>query len=353
MKTVEQSDLSHFQLEGTWTLSSGKPVHFVALKQTRDSVMDMANVYLNIEDVRPSVQGDFEEDTREGLHINIIDLVMEHPTCEVVHDLFRYFLSNTSPGDTVRVPGPRHRGRLKTCTDLKQEAKGCPLVPPGPHELLTDGVCKEGSENQSQHKAESSDLNTIECTSCPLKFGNKRELLNHVKSEHRTRNRTHFKCDKCQRTFSSNKTKLAHLREAHRDSRPKTKVEPRPASLMCPTCGEKKNSEYNLSQHIKKFHENAFPEPVVCHLCTETKQLRNRKYHTPYSFELHMRQIHRFVNFLLLNSELDGGCLSLFCFLCFWLQRVQRTGDCNMTFLNHTPYKLAPFTAAVTCLKIG
>ena len=170
--------------------------------------------------------------------------------------------------------------------------------------------------DKSQHKAESSDLNTIECTSCPLKFGNKRELLNHVKSEHRTRNRTHFKCDKCQRTFSSNKTKLAHLREAHRDARPKPKVEPKPASLMCPTCGEKKNSEYNLSQHIKKFHENAFPEPVVCHLCTETKQLRNRKYHTPYSFELHMRQIHRFVKFLL-HSEPCAGCLSLFCFLCF------------------------------------
>ena len=38
---------------------------------------------------------------------------------------------------------------------------------------------------------------------------------------------------------------------------------------------------------------DAFPEPIVCNLCTEIKQLRNRKYHTPYSFQLHMRQIHR------------------------------------------------------------
>lgn len=312
----DSEESSHFQLEGTWTLSSGKRVHFVALKQTRDSVMDMSNVYLSVEDVRASVQGDLELDEGVGLHINIIDLVLEYPTSEIACDLFRYFLSNTDPGDTVRVPGPCQRGRLKLSPHLKQEAKANPLITTGPRELLTDGTCKEGSVDKSQHKAESSDLNTIECTSCPLKFGNKRELLNHVKSEHRTRNRTHFKCDKCQRTFSSNKTKLAHLREAHRDARPKPKVEPKPASLMCPTCGEKKNSEYNLSQHIKKFHENAFPEPVVCHLCTETKQLRNRKYHTPYSFELHMRQIHRFVKFLL-HSEPCAGCLSLFCFLCF------------------------------------
>jgi len=38
--------------------------------------------------------------------------------------------------------------------------------------------------------------------------------------------------------------------------------------------------------------EDAFPEPIVCQLCADTKQLRNRKYHTPYSFELHMKQIH-------------------------------------------------------------
>ena len=307
MKTGD-SDPTHFQLEGSWTLSSGKPVHFVALKESPDSVMDMANVYLNVEDVRTFVKGDFEEDARVDLYINIIDLVLEYPTSDVVRDLFRYFLSNIRHGDTIQVPGAGQRGRLKSCPQFKQEASD-------EANLLPDETCKEGSEDKSQHKAESSDLNTIECTSRPLKFGNKRELLNHVKSEHRTRNRTHFKCDKCQRTFSSNKMKLAHRREAHGGgvARLKPQVEPKPASLMCPTCGEKKNSEYNLSQHIKKFHENAFPEPIVCHLCTETKQLRNRKYHTPYSFELHMRQIHRFVKFLL-NSEPDAGWLSLFCF---------------------------------------
>ena len=321
MKSVDllsdAEDTTHFQLEGSWTLSSGKPVHFVALKPSPDSVMNMANVYLNVEDVRTFVKDDIEEDARVDLYINIIDLVLEYPTSDVVGELFRYFLSNISHGETIQVPGTGQRGRLKLCPQFKQEAsdeaKVIPNIRSGPHVLLTDGTCKESSEDKSQHKAESSDLNTIECTSRPLKFGNKRELLNHVKSEHRTRNRTHFKCDKCQRTFSSNKMKLAHLREAHGEAGPKPQVEPRPASLMCPTCGEKKNSEYNLSQHIKKFHENAFPEPIVCHLCTETKQLRNRKYHTPYSFELHMRQIHRFVKFLL-NSEPDAGCLSLFCF---------------------------------------
>ena len=44
--------------------------------------------------------------------------------------------------------------------------------------LLTDETCEEGSVSKSEHKAaipspESSALNTIECSSCPLKFGNK------------------------------------------------------------------------------------------------------------------------------------------------------------------------------------
>jgi hypothetical protein len=35
-------------------------------------------------------------------------------------------------------------------------------------------------------------------------------------------------------------------------------------------------SEHNLAQHMKKFHENAFSEPITCQYCTEIKQLRNR-----------------------------------------------------------------------------
>ena len=101
-----------------------------------------------------------------------------------------------------------------------------------------------------------------------------------------------LKCGQCDKTFSSKKTKYAHMRGIHGISSKNIKKE-KPAVSMCPICGEKKKSEHNLGQHIKKFHENAFSEPIVCHLCTEIKQLRNRKYHTPYSYELHMRQIHR------------------------------------------------------------
>ncbi len=43
-----------------------------------------------------------------------------------------------------------------------------------------------------------------------------------------------------------------------------------------------KQTEHNLGQHMKKFHENAFPEPISCQYCTEIKQLRNR-YQSPSS----------------------------------------------------------------------
>ena len=42
----------------------------------------------------------------------------------------------------------------------------------------------------------------------------------------------------------------------------------------CQLCGENKKSEHNLNQHYKKFHENAFPEPISCQKCVDIKQLR-------------------------------------------------------------------------------
>ena len=42
-----------------------------------------------------------------------------------------------------------------------------------------------------------------------------------------------------------------------------------------------------LQQHIRKFHENAFQEPIACQLCCNgVKQLRSRKYHTPSRYAI-------------------------------------------------------------------
>ncbi|XP_023346927.1 zinc finger protein 141 isoform X3 [Eurytemora carolleeae] len=83
----------------------------------------------------------------------------------------------------------------------------------------------------------------------------------------------------------------AHMRGIHGISSKMIKRE-KPLSTTCIICGEKKKSEHNLTQHMKKFHEGAFPEPISCPQCSDIKQFRNRKYHTPYSFDLHIKQIH-------------------------------------------------------------
>jgi len=135
-------------------------------------------------------------------------------------------------------------------------------------------------------------LRKFECPTCQCGFYFKKELKSHIRLAHEPNEKgLNLKCGQCDKTFSSKKTKYAHMRGIHGICSKNIKKE-KPSVSMCPICGEKKKSEHNLGQHIKKFHENAFPEPIVCHLCTEIKQLRNRKYHTPYSYELHMRQIH-------------------------------------------------------------
>ena len=93
-----------------------------------------------------------------------------------------------------------------------------------------------------------------------------------------------IKCEKCDKSFASKKTMFAHMRNVHNVSNKMVKKE-KAGECVCPTCGEKKNSDHNLQQHIRKFHENAFPEPLACQLCCNgVKQLRSRKYHTPYRF---------------------------------------------------------------------
>jgi len=124
-------------------------------------------------------------------------------------------------------------------------------------------------------------------------MGTKNELKCHMRTNHEPNERgLDIKCEKCDKSFASKKTMFAHMRNVHNVSNKMVKKE-KASECVCPTCGEKKNSDHNLQQHIRKFHENAFPEPLACQLCCNgVKQLRSRKYHTPYSYELHMRQIH-------------------------------------------------------------
>jgi len=141
-----------------------------------------------------------------------------------------------------------------------------------------------------KHGAQTSRL---ECSLCHIAFFTKNELKCHTRTHHEpVEQGVEIKCEKCDKSFASKKTMFAHMRNVHNVSNKAVKKE-KAGECVCPTCGEKKNSDHNLQQHIRKFHENAFPEPLACQLCANgVKQLRSRKYHTPYSYELHMRQIH-------------------------------------------------------------
>jgi len=135
------------------------------------------------------------------------------------------------------------------------------------------------------------EMDRFQCKDCTLGFLTRKDLKSHERLTHdSTDTGLNIKCKSCDKTFSSKKTMHAHLRGIHGISSKSVKREKH--VTMCTICGENKKSEHNLAQHIKKFHENPYPEPITCPRCTDIKQLRNRKYHTPYSFDLHMKQIH-------------------------------------------------------------
>jgi KRAB domain-containing zinc finger protein len=150
-----------------------------------------------------------------------------------------------------------------------------------------------GPFHQHMEEAHREQISQFECNLCPAAFYCTKELKGHVKLVHEPSEKgLQLKCEKCDKTFSSRKTKFAHMRGIHNISSKSVKKGKPAGACVCPTCGEKKKSDHNLQQHIRKFHENAFGEPMACPLCSEVKQLRSRKYHTPYSYDLHMKQIH-------------------------------------------------------------
>ena len=383
------SDASHYQLQGTWTLSTGRHFNYLVLKDSLESSADISNVYFCVEDVcqSPGCDNMNFNNINERLHINLLHLIMEFPTSEIVSELFRDFLNNLQPLASVQVSEklckmsrlldskvpkiqlkldnyqyageakenvwrdgadedpdlePDEERFIEACKSLRQKTRPAEHYSVSRTDCSTVAQCLYCSDtftslhpDHRQRRRESlaqvvdhilvlhfntyafkcdlcetnfsektsfevhmtetherGGLEKLQCTSCLLRFDSKKELSTHTKLEHSAK-KTSLKCEQCEKVFSSKKTKYAHLRSVHGTSNKESK-KARPASAcVCSVCGEKKKSEHNLSQHIKKFHDNAFPEPIVCNLCTEIKQLRNRKYHTPYSFQLHMRQIHR------------------------------------------------------------
>ena len=257
---------SHYQLQGTWTTATGRSVNYLLLKESLDSALDISRVYFNVEDVRgcegSAVAG---EDVTDRLHISLVNLILEFPTSEIVCDLFRDFLAGLQPLASVLVSARLCRSRLVHSSVPKVQLKV-----ERSQELASDGEEEEAWRTEPRLGVDEDDQNN--------------DLIDNGMPTSEV-----SKSQKRKSAFP------APPRDDHGRPRKKPPIERRPASLVCPTCGEKKHSEHNLAQHVRKFHEDAFPEPIVCQLCADTKQLRNRKYHTPYSFELHMKQIHRFV----------------------------------------------------------
>ena len=409
----------HYQLQGTWTTTSGRNVNYIVLKTNLESKVDVSKIYFNIEDVTQC--NGFNEINTSGLtdrlHINLLNILLEFPTSEIVTEIFKEFLDGLQPLASIEVlqplatpriiegKGPKiqlqvekfsldsegeesdredivedHEGRenwnpepevklkvykeelkfesaekkdkltaderrfLDICKSLNQEiskkehfscnfsvsknetiCRYCSMsfrsmlsvVDQSREDCLAQVVdhilvqhfqtyaykceiCGPGYTFNSKEpflshmeRSHSDQLKKNQCPNCQLGFYSVKELKSHMREKHSTDSKgLNLKCSQCSKTFSSKKTKYAHMRGIHGICSKNLKKE-KPAVSMCPICGEKKKSEHNLGQHIKKFHENAFAEPIVCHLCIEIKQLRNRKYHTPYSYELHMRQIHR------------------------------------------------------------
>ena len=266
---------SHYQLQGTWTTATGRSINYLLLKESLDSALDISRVYFNVEDVRgcegSAVAG---EDVTDRLHISLVNLILEFPTSEIVCDLFRDFLAGLQPLASVLVSARLCRSRLVHSSVPKVQLKV-----ESSQELASDGEEEEAWRTEPRLGVDEDDQNN--------------DLRDNVMPTSGV-----SKSQKRKSAFPaphSSKARGVLPGDDHGIPRKKPPIERRPASLVCPTCGEKKHSEHNLAQHVRKFHEDAFPEPIVCQLCADTKQLRNRKYHTPYSFELHMKQIHRFV----------------------------------------------------------
>lgn len=283
----------HYQLQGTWTTSSGKNINYLVLKESLNCGIDVSCVYFNAEDLSRFKGLSLSEENCNGanIHISLINLITEFPTSEIVAEIFRQFLSELHPLTNVLVTNQLCKTRtIQSCVPKIS------LEIDRSDEANEDNWCQRQNGNTraklDQVQAVKKCDKFLECT----ELGTNGDLLEHDSSsnERSTKNgKMSFHCDKCSKSFSSKNLRLKHSRTAHKVEKKEMANLAKPTSFICPTCGEKKNSDHNLAQHIKKFHENAFPEPVVCSLCSDLRQLRNRKYHTPFSYELHMRQIHR------------------------------------------------------------
>ena len=382
---MSETDASHYQLQGTWSTASGAQVNYLVLKPNLDSEVNITNVYFNVDTLRQFKGCEYSEPTSKYAYINIVNLITEFPTSEIVSELFRQFLSDLQPTASFLVNNQLNKTRiieskvsavnpsitkdvesdsmnndrwnpddvaidneskpkyscdetrfLEICLALRVKTTlsdhftvsgshatclYCSQIFSCPHNDMGDDY---DEDNIIDHIiVEHFNSSAFTCHSCQEVLGSK-SIYHHHKHDHTkqncsrfhskycnyspnkeklSRSKTRFECDKCQMVFVTKKMKLQHIRYCHKKMSIKKSSTGDATGLMCPTCGERKNSETNLAQHIKKFHENAYQEPIVCNLCSGTRQLRNRKYYTPYSYELHIRQIHRYIFVFLLQEH--------------------------------------------------
>ena len=291
----------------------------------------MYQVYLNLGDVKACGGVDLNlGEGEEQEHVRLVTLLDCCPGAGVVREVLQPFLTKLQPLASVLVPlplstprllrglGPRIQLKMEACSRLNSDGEEAADDDVLESEDIVDvrGL-KNSSHNvkrfQGPYHKQVDDLHKekmvqFECNLCDLTFFSNKELDGHMRLDHESSGKEiQLKCDKCEKVFSSRKTKFAHMRGIHNISSKPTKKEP-PGPVVCPICGEKKKSDHNLQQHIKKFHENAFPNPIACHLCSGHKQLRSRKYHTPFSYDLHVKQIH---------SGGTEGKVSVVCFCLF------------------------------------
>lgn len=142
------------------------------------------------------------------------------------------------------------------------------------------------------------------CKKCRARHTDPAALRDHVVFTHDPFSADTLLCPTCGLMFKNEKCRGDHERRMHnkvatfspkkKDIRDRNLPNGGAARVVCPTCGFECCTKWVLETHIKKWHENAFPQPKVCELCVkpDSSNFSRRKYHTPYSLDKHRSEYH-------------------------------------------------------------
>lgn len=142
------------------------------------------------------------------------------------------------------------------------------------------------------------------CKKCKERFKTKFELHEHVGARHDPESADRLICATCGLMFKTEKCRIDHEKRIHKivtsnhghskKKRDRNLPNGGASRVVCPTCGFECCTKWVLENHIKKWHENAFPEPRICELCfkPDSSNFSRRKYYTPFSLDKHKREFH-------------------------------------------------------------